>query len=256
MRQFIIIITLHLSLSPAFGQVPVPDLALTGCDGAVHYLKSDLDNGRIIVLQFINQLTAASLNSLQNAEQITAAYKAGYDDLVYTYAVSSEAEMPCDEMPDFMPSSVTNYLWFESSGELNDHFRITGFPALVVLGTNGHVYGVFQSYSVTREHALKAAIEEAITEAGENGGAAIIRNSLGTVFPNPFTGSLNVRLNPASVATRAAVCDLTGKSLLAKEFTSEKLINFNTSSLQKGIYFLNFYQGSKITGTLKLVKRQ
>ena len=255
MRKLLLSLFLFLPFAFLRAQNTAPDVTLFDCNGVQHSLYAELDQGRIIMLQIIDPKATATLNSLRNLESLASTYKSAYADKVYLYIFLVDVVFGCDEMLVIFVSVIFNYFQFENSRAIIDYFRITSLPAIIVLGNNSHrVYGTYQSYAPARDAAVKASIEEAIAESSETG--TVIKNSLGTVFPNPFTTSLNVRLNPATAATRVSVCDLTGKSLLTKEFNSEKLINFNTSSLQKGIYFLNFYQGDKITGTLKLVKKQ
>ena len=162
----------------------------------------------------------------------------------------------CSDMSNSFSASP-NHSQFAGNRTQADYFNTTALPAVIVIGNNTHnIYYNHSGYNSLQDETIRAAIEEALADGSESGSSAVIKNSYASVFPNPFSSSLNVRLNQSSTVSKVSICDLTGKSLIMKESTIENLINFNTSALQKGIYFINFYQGDKIAGTFKLVKKQ
>jgi hypothetical protein len=257
MSRLLLSLLLFLPGGIICAQSRVPDLVLTDCNNVPHSLHAELEEGRTIVLQIIDPKSQTTLAALRGMENLIGQYKSSNPERIYSYLISADASTGCDDMPVSLSSFASNFLQFTGGSQLTELLKITSLPAVVVMGNSNHtIYGSFSGYTPAKDVAIRAAVEESLAENGETGSSGIIKNSLGTVFPNPFTTSLNVRLHPSATATRAAVCDLTGKALLMKDFSSEKLINFNTSTLQKGIYFLNFYQGEKISSTLKLVKRQ
>jgi len=81
-----------------------------------------------------------------------------------------------------------------------------------------------------------------------------VNNSQISCMPNPFTNTLNIRYN-TSVPTDIKVFNVTGQLVYTKHIdnTKEVNINWNTTKLKKGLYFIQI-QNANSTKTIKAIK--
>jgi predicted alpha-1,2-mannosidase len=74
------------------------------------------------------------------------------------------------------------------------------------------------------------------------------------VFPNPFTQSVNIKLNNGKVSgVTVAVTDLSGKTIFTKNYTNTGVINIDLSNYDKGVYIINLTQAGK-RSSYKIIK--
>jgi len=85
--------------------------------------------------------------------------------------------------------------------------------------------------------------------------ANVSNNTTVSTYPNPAKDILTIELPTKSVdavVTTAVITDISGKTILTKEFTFENNLSMDVSTLDNGIYILNVQNGdltyqSKIT---------
>jgi hypothetical protein len=71
-------------------------------------------------------------------------------------------------------------------------------------------------------------------------------------YPNPVNDQLTIN-NYSNMAVTYTITDINGK-VIAEEATINSLVNVNTSSWTKGVYFVNFKGENNSTHTLKVIK--
>lgn len=77
----------------------------------------------------------------------------------------------------------------------------------------------------------------------------------GIVFPNPFTTTINIKINePVLDVLLVWMFDVSGKLLLHKEFSPNETISFNINNLANGQYFIHVKIRSQVLIT-KLIKQ-
>jgi hypothetical protein len=200
------------------------DFDLTDCNGVQHQLFEELDNGYVILLQIVDPKSATNLSATRSIENLILQYKSAYPDKVYSYTMGVDDGNTCNDMSASFSSGL-NHSQFAGSRAQADYFNATSLPAVIVMGNSSHnVYYNHSGYSSSQDEMIRGAIEEALADGSESGSSAVIKNSYASVFPNPFSSSLNVRLNESSTVSKVSICDLTGKSLLMKESTSSTFI--------------------------------
>jgi hypothetical protein len=73
-----------------------------------------------------------------------------------------------------------------------------------------------------------------------------------TIYPNPATEELNVKLNNPGITSSISIVNMLGKSLYTIE-SNEQLLNINLAAYSKGIYFITISNGNGTT-TSKFIK--
>jgi hypothetical protein len=96
-----------------------------------------------------------------------------------------------------------------------------------------------------------------INQQTNNGIKEINNEALVSIYPNPASGNLSIRLNKAlDDKARVFITDINGKVVLQKDVeTLENLININVSVLDNGFYFLQLKNNSiNITRKISIAK--
>jgi len=74
----------------------------------------------------------------------------------------------------------------------------------------------------------------------------VTNNTVLNTYPNPATDILSIELPSKSVenmTTSTVITDITGKTVLSQDFSSNELLSLNVSALNNGIYILNVKNG-------------
>ena len=75
-----------------------------------------------------------------------------------------------------------------------------------------------------------------------------------TVYPNPFNDQLIIHINNADESEKNfRLFDLTGKECLSEKFRGDEIIIY-TDQIKQGIYLLQFYSGSGLASSHKIIK--
>lgn len=79
-------------------------------------------------------------------------------------------------------------------------------------------------------------------------------NPLATVYPNPFTQSINIKLNNNKADNiSVAITDLSGKTVFTKKYANNGVINIDLTNFEKGVYIIKLTQAGQ-KSTYKIIK--
>jgi hypothetical protein len=76
-------------------------------------------------------------------------------------------------------------------------------------------------------------------------------SNLISVYPNPFNDQVKIN-NETNISLEISILDVMGK-VVSSDKSNSSIINFNTSELTQGIYFINV-KNEKLSATYKIVK--
>lgn len=74
------------------------------------------------------------------------------------------------------------------------------------------------------------------------------------IFPNPTNGTLNVELR-GGIITSVTICDLQGRTVLAKNNIAQSSVSLNIENLNAGVYLLRAVDGNSVLHYAKVVRK-
>jgi len=117
-----------------------------------------------------------------------------------------------------------------------------GFYTVTITSTdNGIPVGI-----TTKEITLQVIYDESLA-------ANELHNTTFTVFPNPTTGEVTVKLNESIASAQVVVTDFTGKTMLTQ--TIDQLTTLNVSSLAQGSYIVSIISNEAPIAKQVIVKQ-
>ncbi|MCK5908312.1 MAG: T9SS type A sorting domain-containing protein [Flavobacteriales bacterium] len=82
----------------------------------------------------------------------------------------------------------------------------------------------------------------------------VIDNNIASVYPNPFSDSFTITLSEINTkGTTVKIFNVNGVLIGKVPFNNSKL-EYNSSSLSKGIYFAQIWQNNKLLSVKKVIK--
>ena len=176
----------------SMAQTTATDFTATDCNGAVKNLFTELDNGKIVVLVWVEPCVGC-ISDAQAAFKATQSFSSSYPNKVLFWLVDDVGDTPCS----------TLYLWAQTNGIPTAHIQLFGnvgntidennygglaMPHVVVMGNNSHHIYCNILGGANDSVAISTAIFKAIT----NGVNDLENNKVFSVFPNPVTDNMQI----------------------------------------------------------------
>lgn len=173
-----------------------------------------------------------------------------------------------------------------ANGDLNTFKTFNFSPSVAVAANQLVYYGLAQTANATAYYPLGTYINPYLTTsyyttALAGGAPTLVASNLGqmgielnltgtctlglesvddvvenwTVFPNPTSANLNVRLQSVEANTSLEVYNAIGQVVIPAQKVSSTIFELNVSSLTKGVYFLKISNDSKMSSVKFAVER-
>jgi hypothetical protein len=251
-KNLILYFTILLFIPAAsFAQTVAQDWTKTDCAGKTHSLFPDLDNGKVVLLQFDMMNCIYCTKAAYNTDQIYKDYQASHPGKVLMYSMGYDNNTTCSLMNDWVNANKFSFSIIEKCPDDVAYYGGMGMPTIVILGGRDHaVFYNKQGYTTSDNTNIKAAIDAALLKAGTNDAGPVFSGL--KLYPNPSsqTTTLQYTLNTRAPVT-IEVFDLMGQKSLSlineNQLPGPQQVEINTSLLNNGMYFV------RINGeTLKL----
>ncbi len=250
--------------------------------GTVTYdLKNDIGNNTGISMEIVDNPGGTSFAGDGTKGMATGDDSGVYPDIVmqsyywieqYEYASLEFANVPINQKFNVTffasreaTSRGTTFHIGEQSVSVNAAYNTTETGTIydVVADENGH----FQVDLISMEGVLLAYINAIVINASyNNGGARAEESTIAEniseeenlhIYPNPFSESLNIRVNSSKAETlKMSIIDQSGR-LMTEEFIEvdgSEIIKINTESFQEGLYIMRVQNEQGETSVFKLIK--
>lgn len=220
------------------------------CSGLSHDLFSELDAGKVIVIDWVMPC-ASCVGPSVTAYSMVQGYQSSQPNKVYFYLVDDYANTPCPSLNSWANGiNITESAWsrrFVNSGIDMFDYGSPGMPKIVVLGGINHTV-FYNANNTVNSTAMQNAINLALS-------------STGIATPEPVAAALKVQPNPASEQTtilfglnkQSAVTidlyDMKGKKVRevmnATLTAGEQKITLDVRKLSKGTYLVHLKAGDR-----------
>lgn len=245
MNKNLLLAFLVFTGSSLFSQNVATDFNLNDCNGNPHHLFSELDAGKVIVLAWTMPCSACIL-PIKTAYNVAKSYKESHPGRVLFYMADDYANTNCASVSGW----GTNYIGPEIDATFSDasikmtDYGTNGMPKIVVLGTNGHnvLYNANDAASGNSD-GIKDAINQALlmTKVEKN---LQVLDFLKT-HPNPASKSTIISYGlQKETEVKIIVYNILGAQVgffdKGIQNAGEHQLVFDTSTLDSGIYFINF----------------
>lgn len=225
------------------------DFDQADCDGVQHHLFSELDAGKVVVLDFIMLNCAPCIVATSSLEQIVKPYQSTHPGRVVIYSFGFLNAYTCPQLKAWVSNNDFTHTIFSGGEAQVNYYGGMGMPTFVVLGSNERkVYYNSYGYTSAQDPLIKAAIDEALlynpTGIGE------IPEASFRIFPTNFSDHLFVETAQFHGRLTFTLTDTMGRQVLSADIPGNGKLKLSTGDLPSGIYIARLNDGSGYsTGT-------
>jgi len=222
----------------SIAQTTATDFNITTCAGTSHHLFDELNSGKVVVISFIEPC-GSCIGPSQLAEAVVQNFSTTNPGKVVFYISDDLANTSCATLQSWASTNgMGSVELFSNASLVQTQYGSGGMPKIVVLAPNRQVK-LMQNGSLTLNQ-ITTAINNAIAVTGVNEVSNTVLNS--KVYPNPVNEKLTIEYTLVENAeVKLELVDMLGatvKSLSQNQISGKHEIQFDTETLNNGIYFL------------------
>ncbi len=234
-------------------QTVAMDFTQADCDGSSHHLFSELDQGKVIILTFVELGCSSCIVATNGLKNIVPQFAISHPDRVKVYNIGYTNSYSCSQMLNWKSSNGFTFPVFTGGSTQVNYYGGMGMPTIAIVGANTHtVYFKKLGYESTDDPDIISAIQTALQYNPQG----IVEN-LATqgiqIYPTLFSNSLNMRFDN-KVAGKVTIVDLMGRDVFSQEINGQDQIQITTNNLGKGMYSVRFRNSNGQIGSQKIVK--
>lgn len=251
MNKTLLLIILFVISKPLFSQVTVAeDWTKTDCSGADHTLFSELDEGKVVIMELVMLGGCAPcINAAHLMQPVVDFYNDNYANRVNWYSMGFDNSFGCPELIDWKTENdINNTASFVEGADQISYYGGMGMPTIIVVGRNSHqVYYNKFGFVASDTANFADAIEYALGIAEPLGIEQPTSQDL-KIYPNPVSNILYLQ-NPPKADFTLSIFSITGSELLQ---TNTSQLNIN--SLAQGMYLARVICGD-VTFVTQFIKK-
>lgn len=249
------IISVLLLGYPVKAQQFAMDFFRSDCDSVEHHLYSELEEGKVIILDFVMLGCAPCIWATRDLDTIVQAYQFSHPGRVFIYSFSYESSSNCKQMSDWRyTGGFPDVKLFTDGAEMVEYYGGMGMPTIVITGGVDHmVFYNGYGYSPAHDSAIVAAIDSALnyTPAGSD---EIEEDQGLTVFPTLFSDFLVVQSTRDVIGSHFRLMDIAGRIIVEFKVQEEGSIQIPAGHLPRGMYFVTVRDDHGLNKSIKLVR--
>jgi len=174
------------------------DWTKTDCDGNTHNLYSLLDEGKVVLMEFVMLPNCQPcITAGKNLKKVQAAFDQTHPGMLKMFSMGFSDNYQCKQMMDWKAANGLTTTAIAQGADQVEQYGGMGMPTIVVVGGKDHkVLYSMKGFSVKDTIAIKAAISQILSPASsvKSKPVADFRCS---VYPNPVqdASTINVTLD-------------------------------------------------------------
>ncbi|HPI86947.1 MAG TPA: T9SS type A sorting domain-containing protein [Bacteroidales bacterium] len=250
--QFIIGL-IFLSGEWAVSQPVAMDFSLDDCGGTNHHLFSELDAGKVVILDFVMLNCAPCIVATNALSEIVSGYEASHPGRVRIYSFGFLNSYTCEQMTAWKNSNNYEHSVFSGGEEQVAYYGGMGMPTIVVLGTNEHnVLFKTVGYSATLDDKIRTAIDSALQYSPTGTGDMPADESRFRAYPTFFSDRITVE-TPSHGTIE--LTDVLGRITGVYQVQDAEAACINTDNFLPGLYFLRWSDDHGREYVVKMFKK-
>lgn len=245
-RIMLIVITVLISVF-AFSQTTATNFTVYDCDGVSHDLFTELDAGKIIVIDWVMPCysciapTLTAYNEIQN-------FAALHPGQILFYLVDDAGNTDCTTLKKWAANNgIVNVKVFSNAVIKMTDYGSSGMPKVVVLDGTNHNVLFNQNYGVDVTNFNNAINQALLTGIAENNNSDF---SL-SLYPNPMIGcktTLKFNLSQRENVL-IDIFNITGEKVKSfknnNSSSGNNIIDIDLNNISEGVYFLKLSVADK-----------
>lgn len=236
------------------GQTVAMDFTRTDCDGVDHHLFSELDAGKVVILDFVMLGCSSCIVATDALKQIAEPFDNTYPGRVQLYEFGYIKNYTCEQLLNWQTQYHLRGSVFEDGASQVGYYGGMGMPTIVVVATNNHtVLYKKQGYAPSDHDAIIAAITQGLQYSPQGIKDDLLSKGI-AVYPTIFSEHFYVT-NPLPEQIILNIYDIRGKRVMRQEIGNAGTMTVPGSSLMSGMYSIVAENSHGILGSIKVIKK-
>lgn len=250
----LLLIFLGLISFSSFGQDFAMDFQQEDCEGNSHNLFSELNAGKVIILDYVMLNCAPCIVANNALENIKSDYDNSHPGRVSIYSFGFLNSYNCEQMVAWKNDNGYSHPVFNNGEDQVDYYGGMGMPTIVIVGTNGHNV-FFKSIGYTS--ALDNKIREALDSALLYDPTAVNEIPLSefSIYPTVATDYFIIESFSGKSDMQFSVFDTYGRELQSGVCPETGKVKVDVKSMPAGIYYARLNNGSRYSKGIKVIVR-
>lgn len=245
---------LALSAGRGVSQTTSMDFTRTDCDGVEHHLYQELDEGKVVVLEYIMLGCSSCILATDQIKQLIEPFEASKPGRVKQYIFGFIKNYTCTQLVSWQTENDLRGTLFEDGSSQVGYYGGMGMPTIVITANNTHqVLYKKVGFEPSDTTAIKTAITTGLQYNPQGIGDDLFSKGV-RIYPTLFTDRFNVTL-PSFSTGRILVFDLLGKEVATQDFTATTAFTVGGLNLKSGIYFVVLRTTDGILGSMKVIRQ-
>lgn len=257
-RNLLILLPVLLILMSTltFAQEIAMDFETTDCDGQQHHLFTELDEGKVIIVEFVMMNCSPCIFATQALNNIVQSYEETHPGRVKMYSIGYLDNYKCAAMRAWRDgASFTHPVFIQGSSQVQ-YYGGMGMPTFVVTGSNTHqvYYKSINGYNESMDIHIKSAIDSALLYS-PLGMEEKIEADLISIYPSIFNDNFIIKTIDVPENSKAVIYDLTGKKQSSHFIADNGITPIEGSNLPKGMLILRIESKDRTSRGFKIIKQ-
>lgn len=247
MKKILLSAFTTLALQAGFCQTTATNFTCNDCTGANHDLFTELNAGKVIVLDWVMPCASCIAPSV-SAYNIVQGFQTSHPGRVFLYTCDDLGTTACSTIDSWCnTNNMPNSTRFSNSAIKMTDYGTSGMPKIVVLGGTSHTvyYNANNSINTT---TFTAAINSALNATT---GISEINNSFSSLnlYPNPADNKTVISYSNENAGNvKIELFNLVGEKLFTAfsgvQNSGDQTVSVDTQKLSNGIYFIKLSAGN------------
>ncbi len=261
MKKSLLVVFAGVISSIGFAQTTAQNWTKTDCSGSSHTLFTELDAGKVVLMQFDMMNCGMCTSAAYSTDQIFKNFQTSNPEKVEMLSMGYTSSTLCPAMTSWKTSNGFSFPVMENCPNDVAYYGGMGMPTIVVVGCSSHkVYYNKKGHTASDDAAITNAIKLALSECSSTGVAenATEINSI-SVYPNPAVSITQIdytlkETKDVKIEVYNAIGIKIQTIISEKQSAGDYKYAFNSTELNSGIYFIKLIAGeASKTITLSVV---
>jgi hypothetical protein len=246
---------LILFSAQSFGQSTAMDFTQDECQGNPHQLFTELDAGKVIILEYVMLNCAPCITGTKALENIIKPYENSHPGRVHIYSFGFLNSYTCEQIVAWKNDNEFQQPVFNNGEEQVAYYGGMGMPTMVIVGTNEHkVFFKTIGYTPSVDDEIKAALDSALLY-NPTGIYERISSDRFKIYPSVFSDVIHVQADSDLSGSEVVLHDAFGRQITHKTLPENGSLVIPVSGLARGIYFLHLTGRNGSSEGVKLIRQ-
>lgn len=235
------------------GQATAMDFQQDDCQGSSHHLFTELDAGKVTILEFVMLNCAPCIVGTNALQGITAEYEISHPGRVQIYSFGFLNSYTCEQIVAWKNDNSYSHAVFNNGEDQVAYYGGMGMPTIVVVGNNEHkVFYKSIGYTPAIDDDIREALDSAL-KYNPTGIGDDMDFSGPRIYPTLVTDHFYYEPGSKQGDAVIGIYDAFGREVLTFNMAASQKTLVPVRGLPKGIYFVQIRQQNELSGSSRII---